>query len=187
MIKVNLLREQSTRVRKVSVKPTVSRSGLALLAAFIILLSGLGAWWYSVDRQVKSLTVTRDRLRAENDRLKAMKKELEHFEKMKQLRQSRIEVIEKLKENQTGPVFLLNHLIHSMPRDSSVWLTLLDQRGDRVLIRGYALRNEAVADVMSNLAATGFFKSVDLESLVSDKEASKFSLICLSTRKLPAE
>ncbi len=187
MIKVNLLRDQTIRVRKVSVTPSVSRLGLVLLAVFVILLGGLGAWWYTVDRDVKSLTATRDRLRIENDRLQAMKRDLDRYEKMKRLRQNRIDVIESLKESQTGPVNLLNHLIHSMPRDSSVWLTLLDQQGDRILIRGRALRNESVADVMSSLAATGFFKSVDLESLESDKDASKFSLICISSKKLPAE
>lgn len=187
MIKVNLLRDQTVRVHKTTVKPTVSRMGLVLLAVFLILLGGLGAWWYSIDRQVKTLTDTRDRLRAENARLQALKKESDQYEKLKRIRQSRIEVIEKLKGYQTGPVSLLNHVIQSMPRDSSVWLTLLDQKGDRIQIVGYALRTGAVPDLMTNLAASGFFKSVDLELLESDKEASKFSLICVSARKLPAE
>ena len=187
MIKVNLLRDQTIRVRTATVKNGVSRTGLVYLAVFIILLGGLGAWWYSIDRQVKSLTQTRDRLRAEDNRLQALKKEIEKYEKLRLLRQSRIEVIEKLKELQTGPVSLLNHVIQSMPRDSSVWLTLLEQQGDRILVRGYTLRIEAVSDLMTNLAATGFFKSVDLESLESDKESSKFALICLSAKKMPAE
>ena len=187
MIKVNLLRDQALRVRKTATRPSFSMMGLVLLAVFLLLLGSLGAWWYALNREVTNLTETRNRLRAENTRLQALKKEVDRYEKLKRLRQSRIDVIEKLKENQTGPVQLLNHLIRSIPHDSSIWLTLLDQNGDRIQIVGYALRPEAVPDFLSNLAATGYFKSVDLELLESGKEASKFSLICLSARKQPTE
>jgi Tfp pilus assembly protein PilN len=187
MIKVNLLRDQTVRVRKTAVKPSVFGMGLVFLAVFLILFGGLGSWWYSINHEVKDLTEMRDRLQAENTRLQALKKEVDRHEKLKLLRQSRIDVIEKLKENQIGPVQLLNHLIQCIPHDSSIWLTLLDQKGDRIQIVGYALRPEAVPDFLSNLTATGFFKSVDLELLQSDKEASKFSLLCLSTRKQPTE
>jgi Tfp pilus assembly protein PilN len=187
MIKVNLLRDQTVHIRKTAAKPAVSRMGLVLLATVLVVAGGIGATWYSLDHQIRTLTGTRNRLREEDKRLQALKKEVERYQKLKQLRQSRIEVIEKLKEFQVGPVSLLNHLIQSMPRDSSIWLTLLDQKGDRIQIKGYALQNEAVADFMSSLSATGYFKSVDLELLESDKEASRFSLICVSPRKLPTE
>ncbi len=189
MIKVNLLRDQTVRTRKTTVTPSVSRMGLVLLAIFLVLVGGLGGCWYSVSREIASLTLARTRLRAENTRLQNLKKEIEKYQQLKQLQQSRIEVIEKLKEFQTGPVNLLNHVIQSMPRDSSLWLTVLDQKGERISIKGFAFRNEAIADFMSSLAATGFFRSVDLELLESDKDkdASKFSLICMGPRKLPAE
>ncbi len=187
MIRVNLLRDQTTQVRKTASKPSVSRIGLVFLAIFLVFLGGLGYCWLTFSRQIQSLTENRDRLRVENNRLQSLKKEMDNYQRLMQIKRSRIEVIEKLKEYQTGPVSLLNRVIQSMPTDSSVWLTLLDQKGDRISIKGYALRNDAVADLMSNLAATGFFRSVDLESLESDKEASRFSLICVSPRKLPAE
>ncbi|HYK91522.1 MAG TPA: PilN domain-containing protein [Acidobacteriota bacterium] len=187
MIRVNLLRDQTVRVRKTAARPTVSRMGLVTVAIFLVFIGGMGSYWYSVSREIGALTQTRDRLRRENDRLQGLKKEIEKYQSLKLIAQGRIEVIEKLKEFQTGPVSLMNHLIQSIPRDSSLWLTLVDQKADRIAIRGYAFRNEAVADFMTNLAATGFFKSVDLEVLESDKEASKFSLICITPRKLPSE
>jgi Tfp pilus assembly protein PilN len=187
MIKVNLLREQTVRVRKKTVRPSAIGMGLVFLAVFLVLFGGLGSWWYSISREVKDLTEMRDRLQAENTRLQALKKEVDRHEKLKLLHQSRIDVIEKLKENQFGPVQLLNHLIQSIPQDSSIWLTLVDQKADRIHITGYALRPESVPDFLSNLTATGLFKSVDLELLESDKESSKFSLLCLSMRKKPTE
>ncbi len=187
MIKVNLLKEQTVKVRKSAAKPVVSGMGILLLAMFAVLVVGLGMFWYSVSRDVDNLIATRARLREEDKRIQNLKKEIDRYQKLKQVQQSRIEIIQKLKEFQTGPVSLLNHMIQSMPRDASLWLTQLDQKGDRIQIKGFTLRNESVADLMSSLAATGFFKSVDLELLESDKEATKFSLICVSPRKLPAE
>jgi Tfp pilus assembly protein PilN len=183
MIKVNLLREHTPRVRKITVKPTVSRLGLFLLAILILAVGGVGFWWYSLSQEITVLTNDRDRLRIENARLQQLKKQINEYEKMKQLRQSRIEVIEKLKEFQTGPVLLLNHVIHSIPANANLWLTAMDQKGDRVQIVGFAQRSEAIPDFMSSLAASGYFESVDLELIEEQKDAAKFSLLCVSTQK----
>jgi hypothetical protein len=63
-----------------------------------------------------------------------------------------------------------------------------------VRITGYTVRGDTVPDFMSNLTATGFFKTVDLE-LYEDQQqkdsqqrhAAKFTLICVSARKTPTE
>lgn len=183
MIKVNLLGDQTIRIRPTTVKTTVSRTGLAVAAIFVLLVGGMGGWWYTLHRQVQSLTESRDRLKLESARLAALKKEADQFEKLKAARQNRVEVIQKLKEFQTGPVLLLNHLIQSIPTDSAMWLTLLDQKTDRIQITGYVEWPESVPLFMTKLSATGFFKSVDLELLENDKEFAKFSLICVSARK----
>ncbi len=192
MIKVNLLRDQAARVTKQVVAPTTSHSGLLVLAGILVLGGALAAWWYSTSREITRLTVTRERLRAEDKRLQGLKKEITEFEKVKQLLESRIDVIGKLKEAQTGPVLLLNHVIRSIPRDTDLWLTLLDQKGEKVQIVGYSQRSESIPDFMINLGAGGVFKSVDLEVLQVEKEkereASRFSLICTTARKaVPTE
>jgi Tfp pilus assembly protein PilN len=187
MIKVNLLREQTVHLQKTEVKSSAVGTGLAILALFIIAAGGIGGWWYYISMHIGTLTETRDRLRIEDDRLQGLRKQITEYEKLKRLGQNRIDVIEKLKEYQIGPVLLLNHVIQSIPPDSSMWLTLLDQRGDRIHIIGYTLRNEAIPDFMSNLSATGFFKSVDLELLEDTKEAARFSLICVGAGKMSTE
>lgn len=187
MIKVNLISDHTVHVRRVSVKPTVSRMGLVFAAVLLVTVAGLGAYWYTLNRQVNTLTATRDQLRAEDQRLRGLKNKLTQFEKMKQVRQSRIDVIEKLKESQTGPVLLLNHVIQSIPRDAQLWLIGLDQKGERVQIAGFALHSTVIPDFMSNLSANGVFKSVELELIQEDKEAAKFSLVCITAQKKQAE
>jgi Tfp pilus assembly protein PilN len=191
MIKVNLLRQQAVRVQAKAPASPISHMGLLILAGFIVLAGAMGFWWYSVTREIAQLTETREKLRMEEKRLQQLKKEIAEFDKVKQLLQSRIQVIEKLKEAQTGPVQLLSHVILSIPRDTNLWLTQLDQKGDRIQIVGFAQRGESIPDFMTNLASGGIFKSVELEVMQvekeKEKEASKFSLICTSVRKAPTE
>jgi Tfp pilus assembly protein PilN len=187
MIRVNLLREQTARVRKTVVRPEVSRTGVMLLAVLLVLAAVLGGWWWTVTRQVARLRAQRDDLKAQSAALEGLKKQIAAFEKKKALQQGRIEVIEKLKEQQTGPVMLLNHVIQSMPGEDGVWLTQLDQKGDRVQIRGYVVRGEAIPGFLSNLARSGVFRTVDLEAMEDEKVASRFSFICTLARKGPVE
>jgi len=175
MIKVNLLRDQTAHIKKaaVTVKPEVSRTGLIVFAIMGVTVLGLGGYWYYLDGEIKRFTGTRNTLKAENERLQALKKEVEKFEKLKKLRQSRIEVIEKLRDSQTGPVLLLNHVIQSVPRERALWLTSV----------GYAFASETIPDFMTNLSRTGFFNSVDLELMEEERDATRFSLTCNTKKK----
>jgi Tfp pilus assembly protein PilN len=187
MIKVNLLRDQTARVRRNFAKPTVSLTGLILAAIFVLVAGGMGAWWFYLNRQIQDCTEKRNKLRVEEARLQSLQKEIEKYKKMKQLRLSRISVIEKLKEAQTGPVVLLNQVLQSIPQDGAMWLTSLNQKDSQVRIIGYAQHTEAIPDFMSNLATNGLFQTVDLESIESQKDASKFSLLCITAKEQQAE
>jgi Tfp pilus assembly protein PilN len=187
MIKVNLLKDQTARVRKTFGDTTASRMGLIYLAIFVLAAGGMGTWYIYLHKQIAAKTEKRNELRVEEARLQELQKEIEKFEEMKRLRQSKIDVIETLKENQTGPVLLLNHLIHSMPRSGNIWLKTLDQKADQIKVIGYAQRDELIPDFMVNLESTGFFKSVDLETIESENEAFRFSLICMSKSFQQAE
>lgn len=190
MIKVNLLRGQGGRVRKAPVlRPSVSRTGLLFASVLLTVVAALAGTWYYFQHRIQTLTETRDLLRVENAKLLQWKKEIAELEKLKKLRERRIEIIEQLKTSQTGPVTLLNHIIASMPRDNSVWLTVLDQKADRIQIGGYTVRNESLPDFMTNLMASGYFMTVDLELFEEAKEsdAGRFSLVCTSNQKRVAE
>jgi Tfp pilus assembly protein PilN len=192
MIKVNLLRPQTAAKRGGPTLPKkpLPRTALILLAVILLPVAGVAAYWFSLNGQIGNLTIRRDALREENRRLQDLKKQLAEYEKKKQERQSRIQVIERLRENQTGPVLLLNHVIHSIPANAIMWLTDLDQKGERVQITGYTVYGESVPDFMNNLATSGFFKTVDLEiyeDQQKDKQAAKFVLVCMTNLRPPTE
>jgi Tfp pilus assembly protein PilN len=66
-------------------------------------------------------------------------------------------------------------------------LTLLDQKADRVQIKGCASRWESIPDFMSNLSQSGYFRSVDLELIEVDQTGARFSLVCIPTSRVPTE
>jgi len=188
MIKVNLLTDQTSRTRKKSfVTPTVSSTGLIFLALFLLAAGGISGWYFYVKHEINKCREKQKILRAEEARLKGLKQEIEKFEKLKQQRLSRIEVIEQLKENQKGPVLLLNSVIQSIPRNGLLWLSNLTQKDDRVRIVGNTKNTEVIPDFMINLAASGIFQSVDLEMIDNQKDAAKFSLICITANRKKAE
>lgn len=188
MIKVNLLRDHSVPTRHISVAPKSSPMGMMILVAMALVIGGIGAAWYYLNKQVGELTNTRNQLAAENTRLQGLRKQIEQFEKMKREREGRIDVINQLKANQIGPVVLMNHLIQCIPAGSLLWFTNLEEKGDQIRLTGFTPRGETIPDFMSNLSATGYFKSVDLE-LYEDqqKEAAKFTLVCISASKTKTE
>jgi Tfp pilus assembly protein PilN len=184
MIKVNLLREQTVRTRKSAVRPTASPMGFLALGVLLFVAVGLGAAWYYLHSQVVELTGSRDNLRVANARLQGLRAQIDQYENMKRERQSRIDIIEQLKTNQTGPVLLLNHVLHSIPTSAALWLTSLDQKGDQVRITGFTVNGASIPDFMSNLSGTGFFRTVDLELYEDqEKEPAKFTLLCISDRR----
>ena len=182
MIKVNLLKDPTARSHRTYVKPKMSRTGPALVAFVVLVAVGMGSWYFYKNNQKNKLTDTKHELMAQESRLQPYKDELARYEKEQLETQNRIKVIEQLKEKQTGPVLLMNHVLHSIPRNRLLWLTSLNQNDDRVQVVGYSQQIEAIPDFMTNLSKTGYFQNVDLVMIESQKDASKFSLLCTSAQ-----
>jgi hypothetical protein len=64
-----------------------------------------------------------------------------------------VNLIERLKAEQGGPVRMLDEISKALP--DFVWLTKMDQAGATVKITGEASNNNAVADFLSNLQRAG--------------------------------
>jgi Tfp pilus assembly protein PilN len=187
MIKVNLLRDQTGRVHKTSIRPTVSWLGLVYLAVFLLAAGSMATWTYFIKRQIASGAERRDQLQKQHDQLMELQKKCAAYDKLKQQRMERIKTIEQLQEGKSGPVLMLNAVIRSIPPNADLYLTSLSQKSDIMKILGYTQHAQVIPDLMTNLAASGFFSSVDLELIERKDDTSKFSLICTSVKKPQAE
>jgi type IV pilus assembly protein PilN len=187
MIKVNLLKDQTARVRKTTPRLNISWIGLVFLAIFLLGAGCMAAWTYTVKRQIDAGAKTRDQLQKEYDQLKDLQKKVAAYDKLKQQRLDRIRVIEELKEGQSGPVLLLNAVIRSIPQNAELFLTSVTQKSDSIKIVGQTPRAEVIPDLMNNLIASGIFSIVDLELIDRKEDTSRFSLNCTSAKKPQAE
>ena len=68
-------------------------------------------------------------------------------------------------------------------KTDEVWLNAMNDAGPNVNVDGIALSTNAVANLMTNLMRTGYFKSVEIKDTYQDEQEKKiqafnFSLIC---------
>ena len=160
MIKINLISETPAAAPKKRRRPEISlgaRQGdIILLIALVIAASVVGARWYW-------LTSTRDALQreerarqTERDELRPYIEKVEELERKRDVLKHRIEVIRQLKDNQRGPVRIMDEVSRALPE--LVWLESMNLKGDVLTLKGQAMDENAVANYISNLDASPFFK-----------------------------
>jgi Tfp pilus assembly protein PilN len=95
----------------------------------------------------------------------------------------RVDVIDQLRNSQTGPVNLLAMLGETVNGTEAVWLRKMDDTGPTITLDGTALSSDAVANLIGNLQKTGFFKTVEIKETyqddqIKDMQAFQFTLTC---------
>ena len=95
----------------------------------------------------------------------------------------RVDVIDQLRANQAGPVNLLNMIGDTVNGTEAVWLNTMKDQGGSVDIEGMALSTDAVANLMSNLQKTGYFRNIEIKETFQDisfkdMQAFQFTLTC---------
>jgi Tfp pilus assembly protein PilN len=95
----------------------------------------------------------------------------------------RVDVIDQLRAGQTGPVQLLNMIGDTVNNTEAVWLNSMKDQGANIDIEGTALSTSAVANLISNLQKTGYFKNIEIKETfqddqVKDMQAFQFTLTC---------
>jgi Tfp pilus assembly protein PilN len=96
----------------------------------------------------------------------------------------RVDVIDQLRSNQSGePVKLLAMLGSTVNNTEAVWLNSMKDEGGSIHIEGTALSQSAVANLITNLQKTGYFRNVEIKETyqdnnVKDMQAFLFTLTC---------
>jgi len=138
------------------------------IAALIVLV--LGVWWWSLSAEIKRLNAEIAENKQQADRLKAVIAEGQRFQRDTQLLERRVNAIGLAARNQTRPVYLLDAVLDTLPKD--LWLTRMEEKGTQLKFAGSAYSATALSDFMSNLKATGKFKDVDIVDAKQDLNKS---------------
>ena len=201
MIRINLLATTKPKKgkgrRRLFPMPQLTTDGPSPLVAGVALLvlAGASIYWYHSKLQLKHdqlLTEIRDANR-QIISMQMVKKAYLERQKDYDAVKRRFDIIDQLRAQQAGPVILLNTISDTVNAADGVWLLSLKDNGDNVTLEGVALGPRAVADLMTKLRGTGYFKNIELHdtSQIDDKkiETFSFNVVCekAGTPGKPAE
>ena len=161
-------------------------ANLIVGVGFLLGALTFGGLWYKANSEQKTIQADLKKEIDEGKRLSTVKAKYETRKKEAEIFEKRVKVIDQLRSDQAGPVNLLNTVGETVNNTDAVWLSDLSEQGNSININGTALSTAAVANLMTNLKRSGYFKSVEIKDTAQDtnKEMQSFSftLVC---EKLP--
>ena len=191
MIKINLLetaKGKGKRGGSSPVMPTMEMGDmgspkLKILAVLVVVgLFNLG-YWYRLDTTAKDVAKRMKIAETKNRELADVKAKFLERQTQANNYKRRVDVIDGLRSNQTGPVNLMAMMGETVNNTEAVWLSKLDDQGPTVNLEGTALSTDAVANLIANLQKTGFFRTVEIketfqDDTIKDMQAFQFTLTC---------
>jgi type IV pilus assembly protein PilN len=173
MIRINLL---STR----EIQAEVGRRQdivVAVLALGTALVCCVAVFGYQIFRSAM-LERESTALRAEINSMEAQTKEVSETQAINTALKQKIAVLEDLDKKKTGPVHAMETLSGAAPE--RLWVTEFKENSGNLAMNGMAVDNQTVADFLKALAASDYYKDVELVETTQaqqDKLAlKKFSL-----------
>ncbi|OFV90115.1 MAG: hypothetical protein A3G76_12665 [Acidobacteria bacterium RIFCSPLOWO2_12_FULL_65_11] len=192
MIRINLLAGERGKAKK---KTTLDPGQQALIGGGLILAlaaGGVGWRYLSLTRQSNQLNADIARENLEKTRLAAILQQVQRVEAQSKLAKDRVELINSLRRDNTGPVHLLDEISSAVP--DRLWLTGIKQAAANannpgvveVAMEGNVTNLTRLSDFIAGLEASGYFKrETEIISTLtgpapagysSDTDVTKFSI-----------
>ncbi|HMK28050.1 MAG TPA: PilN domain-containing protein [Terriglobales bacterium] len=193
MIRINLLGGDRPKKAKgpAITLGTKEPPNIMVVAALIAALTvgGNYLWFWGLNKKAEDLKKQLDVAQTENRRLADVKAKYLERQKQFDLYDRRVKVIHQLQANQSGPTDLMNALASTVNSTDAVWLNTMNDTGAVINLQGTALSSTAVANLMTNLKKSNYFKSIEIKETyqdeqIKDMQAFQFSITC---EKLPPQ
>jgi type IV pilus assembly protein PilN len=181
MIRINLLAEAKPTKKKrgVAAMGGAGRLNVVLLAsALVVGLLAIFIQYWILNTQIKELDEKIRIAQAEVKRLEPILKEVKDFEDKKAKLQKKVDLINQLKQNQKGPVRLMDEISKALP--DLLWLERLDYHGNGISLTGKALNPPAVANFLENLKRVSSFQEPKVQDISACGAGSQGSVYCFS-------
>jgi type IV pilus assembly protein PilN len=190
MIRINLLgapkpkskRGSAASMPSFEVGDAGSPKMKVLVGVVIAAVLNLG-YWYQLDKQKQSIAKQMAVAEQRNRELADVKARYLERQRQADSYKRRVDIIDQLRSNQSGPVNLLAMIGETVNNTEAIWLNNLKDQGTSVDIEGTALSSDAVANLITNLQKTGYFRTVEMkesmqDETVKDMQAFIFTLTC---------
>jgi type IV pilus assembly protein PilN len=191
MIRINLLgapKPKSGKKGSAVSMPAMDMGGggsplVKVVAVLMLFAIGNGVYWYHLDSEKKAIAAQMRLAEQKNRELAEIKARYMERQRQADAYKRRVDVIDQLRSSQSGPVNLMAMIGETVNGTEAVWLNSLQDQGANVAIDGMALSTDAVANLISNLQKTGYFRNIEIkESIqddqIKDMQAFQFTLTC---------
>src|SRR6184192_1713811 len=194
MIRINLLGQAKSKNKRGAPTSTavmeVGDPGSPKMKVLVVLvLAGLlnVGYWYRLDVVKRDIAAKMQVAEQKNRELADVKARYLERQRQAENYKRRVDVIDQLRASQAGPVNLLNMIGNTVNGTEAVWLDSMIDAGNSVDIKGMALSADAVANLISNLQKTGYFKNIEIKETFQDEtfrdmQAFQFTLSCEKTK-----
>jgi type IV pilus assembly protein PilN len=189
MIRINLLGVPRPKKGKRggAAAPSMPGEGPNVLILMVVgVVIGAGAFFYlynDANKVATKLAADIANANQEGAQLANVKVKYEQRKKEADAFEKRVKVIDQLRAEQAGPVTLLNTIGDSVNNTDAVWLSEMTETAASLNIEGTALSTVAVANLMTTIKRTGYFKNVDFKITSQDPQSKEmtaftFTLTC---------
>jgi Tfp pilus assembly protein PilN len=154
---------------------------LVVLAIFAL---GNFGYWYRLDKQAQDIAGKMKVAEQKNRELADVKARYLERQRQAESYKRRVDVIDQLRAAQgTGAVDLLNTIGKTVNDTEAVWLQSMKDQGANIDIEGTALSADAVANLITNLQKTKYFRNIEIKETfqdegIKDMQAFQFTLTC---------
>jgi Tfp pilus assembly protein PilN len=139
-------------------------NNILLVGGVILGVVIAAGWWFIENRKLNEQRDLVVQKQAEAQRLDQIIKEVEDYQKQKDSLQKRIDLINQLKQNQKGPVRLMDRISQDLP--DLVWMDKMTVGGGVVSIDGRGLNPNAIANFVESIKNDPMFEEPDLSSVM---------------------
>ena len=191
MIRINLLGSPKPKGKRASAALSapaiefgeVGSPKVKVLVALMLAVGFNAGYWYRLDHQAQDIAAQMKVAEQKNRELADVKAKYLERQKQADNYKRRVDVIDQLRASQSGPVNLLNTIGNTVNSTEAVWLNTMKDQGANIDIQGMALSTDAVANLIQNLQATGYFRNIEIKETyqdeqVKDMQAFQFTLTC---------
>jgi type IV pilus assembly protein PilN len=188
MIRINLLGvPKSKGKRGPSLAAVVPGAGVSMVMKVLLVFALAAAmnfgYWYHLNAEKARLATQLLQAERKNRELSEVKAKYLEREKQMQQYKRRVDVIDELRSQQFGPVKLMATLGGTVDNTEAVWLSVVRDQGSSIDIEGRALSENAVANLITNLQKTGYFKTVEMKESYQDEQVKNmqafvFTITC---------
>lgn len=166
MIRINLL---PVRVSK---KKAAGKQQL-ILFALVVVLGYLGNFVWASTR-ASELRAVETKVRATRDEIAQLDRiigEVKNIKEQQAALREKLETLDRLKANRTGPVKVLDALATLTPK--RLWLSKIEEKGGTVSFTGSAATIDDVSEFMTALKGNPHFAAIELTKTTSATYAQK--------------